>query len=248
MNGLGVALVAWLLALLRFTPLLMVPAMTPFSWAPMHVRVILLFALSWLLVGTIGLQAPPADLMLAACSELLVGACYSMAVMLPMAALGFSARLLDSQAGLASANLFNPALQSTDSLMGTALSLAGTFVFFALGFHLLLLRSLVASARWVPLGAMAHAPQLSAFMAMLGSQFVLGLMVALPVVLGLFAVDIVVAFASRSMPQANIYFLSLPLKTAAALLLLAGSLRLAPTLMARLFQNALDGAQSMVRG
>ncbi|WP_266157650.1 flagellar biosynthetic protein FliR [Dyella silvatica] len=239
----------WLLALLRFTPLLLMPALTPFSWAPLHVRMMLLIALSWLAVGVMP-QAPESSHLLLAsgCSELLIGGCYSMAVMLPMAALGLPARLLDVQAGLASASLFNPSVQSTDSLLGTLLSLAGTLVFFALGFHLLVLRSLMASARLVPLGALAHAPHLSALLGMLGSQFVLGLMVVLPVVLGLFVIDLVIAFASRSMPQANIYFLALPLKVVAVLALLAGSLRLAPTLMSRLFTDALVGSQAMVKG
>jgi flagellar biosynthesis protein FliR len=248
MKGLELAVAAWLLAALRFTPVLLMPAFTPFSWAPLHVRAILLLALSWLLAGIAAPAVLPGNLALAACAELLLGGCYGLAVMLPMASLGFSARLLDVQAGLASANLFNPALQGTDSLLGTALSLGATLVFFALGFHLLLLRQLVATVRWVPLGAAVHAPSLPALLGLLGSQFLLGLMVVLPVVLGLFAVDMVVAFASRAMPQANIYFLSLPLKVAAVLLLLAGSLRLAPALMGRLFADGLAGAQSMIRG
>jgi flagellar biosynthetic protein FliR len=50
------------------------------------------------------------------------------------------------------------------------------------------------------------------------------------------------------MPQANIYFLALPMKVAAVLVLLAASLKMAPTLMARLFRDALDGANAMVGG
>lgn len=236
----------WMLALLRFAPLFLITAMTPFSWAPLQVRMILLVAMTWLAVGVMPHVAVGGDMMLAACSELLVGACFGLAVMLPMAALGLPARLLDLQAGLASASLFNPSLQTADSLLGTILSLAGTQIFFALGFHVMVLRGLIASARWVPLGAVARAPHLDALLAMLGSQFMLGLMVVLPVILGLFAIDVVVAYASRSMPQANIYFLVLPLKVAAVLFLLAGSLRLAPTLIGRLFADALAGSQAMI--
>jgi len=230
---------AWLLAGLRFTPLLLVPAMTPFNWAPVYVRTILLLALAALVVGVVP-AVQPQNLFLAAVSELMVGACYGLAVMLPMAALGLPARLLDLQAGLASASLFSPGIQGTDSLLGTILSLAGTMVFFSMGFHLLVFRGLVASARLMPLGGVARAPSLDGVLNLLGSQFLLGLMVVLPVVLGLFAVDVFVAISSRSMPQANVYFLALPLKVVAVLLLLAASLRLAPTLMGRLFQDALS--------
>lgn len=247
-QALSLAVVGWMLALLRFAPVLVIPAITPFSWAPLHVRTLLLFALSALLAGVAPLAALPGDLVMAAASELLVGGCYGLAVMLPMATLGLSARVLDIQAGLASASLFNPGLQTQDTLLGSALSMLGTFTFFALGFHLLVLRSLVASARWLPLGGVGRLPAAGPLMAMLGSQFVLGLMVVIPVMLGLFAVDIFVALASRSMPQANIYFLALPMKVAAVLVLLAASLRVAPALMGRLFRDALVGANAMVGG
>jgi flagellar biosynthetic protein FliR len=56
--------------------------------------------------------------------------------------------------------------------------------------------------------------------------------------LGLFAIDLVAAYASRSMPQANIYFVSLPIKVMAGFVLLAGSLRYAPPLIERLYRDA----------
>lgn len=242
------AVMGGVLAILRFAPLLLLPGATPFGWAPLHVRIILLLLLSGLLATTAPLVAMPANLMAAAVGEALVGACYGLAVMLPMAAIGLSARMLDIQAGLAAASLFNPSLQTNDTTLGSAMSMATTFVFFALGFHLLILRSLMASARWVPLGAVARMPSPGPLFAMLGSQFLLGIMVVLPVILGLFAVDIFVAIASRSMPQANIYFLALPMKVAVVLVLLAGSLRLAPALMDRLFRDALGHAAAMVGG
>jgi flagellar biosynthesis protein FliR len=237
----------WLYAMLRFLPLLLIPAFTPFTWAPLHVRIFLLIAIATL-GATVMPSLPTEGLpLLSIVSELMVGACFGLAVMLPMAALGLPARLLDLQAGLASANLFNPSLQANDSLLGTILSLGGTFVFFALGFHLLIIKALIASARWIPLGGLAGAPRIDALLGLLGSQFLLGLMVVLPAVAGLFAVDLVVAYASRSMPQANIYFLALPVKIIAVLALLAGSLRLAPGLIGRLFADALAGSQSMLR-
>lgn len=235
----------WMFALLRFLPLCLMPAFTPFTWAPLHVRVFLLVALA-----SLGASVMPASVdrlsLGAAISELVVGGCFALAIMLPIAASGVPARLVDVQAGLASANLFNPGLQSTDSLIGTVVSLAATFVFFALGFHLLLIRALVSSARWLPLGSTLTLAGPGPFLTLLGSQFLLGLMVVMPCVLGLFAVDVAIAFASRSMPQANIYFLALPIKVGAVIVLLAASLRLAPTLMGRLFADALVRAPRLL--
>ena len=64
--------------------------------------------------------------------------------------------------------------------------------------------------------------------------------VVAPVILGLFMLDIGIAYATRSMPQANVYFLALPLKVAVALLLLALTLAFAQALVGRLYFDTLS--------
>jgi flagellar biosynthetic protein FliR len=231
--------ITWALATVRFAPLFMLSAMTPFAWVPGQVRAVLVMALGGILVAGLAQPVVTGQLAAAAAGELLQGACIGLAVMLPMAALANAAKLLDVQAGLASATLFNPAVQQADSLFGTFFSLAGTQVFFAMGFDLLVLRALVASGHLVPVGSSLHMPDLGSLLGLFGAQFMLGLMVVIPVVLGLFAVDLGVAYASRSMPQANIYFLALPVKTGVAFLLLAVTVQTTPALVGRLFSDAL---------
>jgi flagellar biosynthetic protein FliR len=244
MSTVDIAVGAFLLAMARFSPLLVVPAFTPFAWVPSSVRMVILLALT--LIAT-GIQAAPIvrldtaaplPFMLAMAGESLLGLSFSVAVVLPSAALGFSARVVDLQSGVAAASLFNPSTHVTESLAGTAVQWAGMMVFFTLGIHLLLLQGMVASIDVVPLGAGRLALTPEAFISMLSSQFLLGLMVVAPVILGLFAIDLAVAYASRSMPQANVYFVALPLKVLAGFMLLAGSLRFAPPLIERLYRDA----------
>jgi len=247
-------IIRFLLASARFAPVLIVPALTPFTWVPVLVRIALLTAVGMLAAAVapasaalVGIDQPFA-FGLALLGESAFGLALALAVMLPIAAIGFSARVVDMQSGVAAMAMFNPGLRSMESMAGTVMQWAGTLLFFALGFHLLLLQGLVASTHFAPLGAagLAIAPQ--RFTEMLGSQFLLGLMVVAPVILGLFAIDLGVAFASRSMPQANVYFVALPLKVAAAFLLLAATLRFAPQLIGRLFEQAFDSVSAgMVR-
>ena len=119
--------------------------------------------------------------------------------------------------------------------------------FFTLDLHLLLFQALTTSAQVMPLGAMALHLDLDGFMALVGSSFLLGVAVVAPVILGMFVVDIGVAYATRSMPQANVYFLALPLKVAIALLLLAATLAFAPTLMGRLYLDAFTRLPAVFR-
>jgi flagellar biosynthetic protein FliR len=235
---------AFLLAMARFAPLLMVPAFTPFNWVPASIRMCVLLALTMLAVGVN--QPPvthldpdrPLPFVLAIAGECVFGFTLSLAVFLPIAALGFSARVLDIQSGVAAASLFNPTTHAAEALAGTVVQWAGMLVFFALGMHLLLLQGMVTSIKVVPLGSGGLLFSSDVLLSKLSSQFMLGLMVSAPTMLGLFAIDLVVAYASRSMPQANVYFVALPIKVMAGFVLLAGSLRYAPPLIERMYRDA----------
>ena len=132
--------------------------------------------------------------------------------MLPQASLHMGGWSIDVQAGASAAVLFNPAAQGeTQSLLGTLLMLVGTVLFFTLDLHLDLYRLLVASAQVLPLGQGGRLHPDGLF-GLLGGSFLLGLVLVAPVVLALLAVDIGAAYATRSMPQANVYFLALPFR------------------------------------
>lgn len=252
MPGLETAVIRFLFASARFAPVLIVPALTPFAWVPALVRIAVLIAVGALAAAVappsaslVGIDQPLA-FGLALLGESAFGLALALAVMLPVAAIGFSARVVDVQSGVAAITIFNPTIRTAESMAGTVFQWAGTLIFFALGFHLLLLQGLVASTRFAPLGSAGLSMAPEHFMAMLGAQFVLGLSVVAPVILGLLAIDLGVAFASRSMPQANVYFVALPLKVAAAFLLLAADLSFAPQLIGRVFAQAFSSVSASV--
>lgn len=244
MGSIDTLMGAFLLAMARFAPLLMVPAFTPFNGVPATIRLSVLLALTMLAIGV--QQVPivrldvdhPLPFVLAMAGEGVLGFSLSLAVVLPMAALGFSARVLDIQSGVSAANLFNPSTRTAEALAGTLVQWAGLLVFFSLGLHLQLLQGMVASIHFIPLGSGSSLVTPAALLSKLGSQFLLGLMVSAPTMLGLFAIDLTVAYASRSMPQANAYFVALPIKVLAGFMLLAGSLRYAPPLIERMYRDA----------
>jgi flagellar biosynthesis protein FliR len=233
------------LAFLRYVPAVMLPGLSPLRWAPALVRIVLALGLAWLTVlaspDTAYSQVPQSAgaWIIAAFGELAVGIVFGLAVMIPQAALHTSGWLMDIQAGLGASTLFDPGGQGDpQSLLGTALMLIGTVLFFTMDLHLDLYRGLVASGELLPIGGLGVRPDAEAFFSLIGSSFLLAMMVAMPVVLGMFAVDIGVAYATRSMPQANVFFLALPLKVLAAMLLFAASLRYVPALLLRLYQDA----------
>lgn len=246
MDGIALLAACFFFASLRYLPVLAIPALSPLGSAPALVRMALLFALAWLtvLAGSevaVGAASKaPGSLVLACISELLIGLTLGLAILLPQAAIGLSARLADTQAGLSAAALFNPGGQhEPESMFGTVVLLGAGVLFFSLDLHVLLFRGLTASVQAMPLGGIGLHLEMDAWLGMVGRSFVLGLAVMAPVILGLFVLDIGIAYATRSMPQANVYFLALPLKVAVALLLLALTLAFAPGLIGRLYLDTL---------
>lgn len=247
MDALQSLVAVFVFSLLRYLPVVALPSLSPLGWAPPLVRMALLLALAWMTVLSLHSIEPakhwglPLGLVLAGLGELLIGMTFGLALLVPNAALHTAGWLVDMQAGLSAANLFNPNnAGSAESLMGHALMLASIVLFFTLDLHLLLFRGMVASTQWMPLGALDIRLEPEGLFGMLGSSFLLGLMVVAPVVLGLFCIDLGVAYVTRAMPQANVYFLVLPLKVAAGLALLALSLWFAVEGMGRLYRDALQ--------
>lgn len=244
MSGLETTVGRLVLAGARFAPVVALPALTPFAFVPGVIRMALLLALSLLAVAVapsggvaIGINQP-LGFAVAILGELAMGMALALAVLLPGTAVAFSSRVVDIQSGAAAINIFNPTVRATESMVGTAMRWTVTMCFFAAGLHLFVLRWVLASMRFAPLGSAVWVMTPASFIDLLGGQFLLGVSVVAPVILGLLAIDSAVAFASRSMPQANIYFVALPLKMGATLLLLAAALRYAPELIERLFVHA----------
>jgi flagellar biosynthetic protein FliR len=245
---------AFFLAFMRFLPAVVLAGMTPLRWTPPLLRIVMAMVLAWMTIQALPwAQMPvPSDAvawMVAASAELTIGVAFGLALMLPQAAMHMAGWVVDVQAGMSAAVLFNPGAQGDmQSLLGTALVLLGTVLFFVLDLHLDLYRAIAASARTIPLGQVGVRLDLKGFLGLLASSFLLGIMLVAPVIVGLLAVDAGVAYATRSMPQANVYFLALPLKAIVSILLMVATLPFVPALFERLYRDAFARVPQMLGG
>jgi flagellar biosynthetic protein FliR len=89
----------------------------------------------------------------------------------------------------------------------------------------------------LPPGTSLAALNIGALIAYFGSCFVFGFAIVAPIVLCLFLVDIGVAFMSRTMPQMNVFVMSLALKVVIGLVMLAIALPFAGGLVQRIFES-----------
>lgn len=153
--------------------------------------------------------------------------------------LEFWGKVVDMQMGLGAAAVMNPASQSHGALVGSFLNLAGVTLFFSLGLHRELLTLFGYSYQVLELGTPSYELELARVLAYTTTVLVYGLSVLFPVILLLWLLDIFIGLLSKSMPQMNIYFVSLPLKMVMGFLLLSVTLRSGANAFILLFEETL---------
>lgn len=242
-SSLSSALWPFLFGVFRLIPLLALPGVALFAQLPVIIRLGLVGALAALLAYGFPQTAAiapedPASAMLALGAEFVLGLSLAFGVHLIFGVLRFMGRLVDMQIGFAAAGIIDPTTQNVEALLGSAMAFTALAMLFAWNVHHDLLRGLALSMQTVPLGAALLTVSPGWLMLLIGQQFVLGMLLVTPIVIGLLLVDLVVAYASRLMPQVNVYFISLPLKIGIGLVLTSITLQMAAQPLRRMFDAA----------
>ena len=238
--------VAWLLTTalvaLRLGVTLVLTPLLAFGGVPARFRVILVLALAALLVAATGTRAAGdvhdvAAFAGMAAAEAVLGALLAFGVLAAFAAFQLAGRLLDLQLGFGVATLIDPATRGHAPLLGTLLWMAGVALFFAVDGHHALLGAFALSLHAAPPGRPLGELGLAPVMAQFGLMFSFALALAAPAVIVLLLVDTVVAVMARTMPQMNIFFVSLPLKILVGLAVLAVSVGYIGPVARRCFES-----------
>ncbi len=237
---------AWIAAVLlvsiRIGPMLILTPVLGSTEIPVRVRVLFALALSAMVVAStratweIDLTSGAA-LVSAAIVELMIGAALAFGLLAAFAAFLFGGRLLDLQVGFGVASLIDPTTRGQAPLLGTLLNLVAIAVFFAADGHHVLIRGLAQSLDRFPPGTSLSSLQIDALVAQFGVVFAYGLAIVAPAVFALLLLDVAMAVATRTMPQMNVFIVSMPLKVVVGLLVLALSARYLLPAMQRIFET-----------
>jgi flagellar biosynthetic protein FliR len=214
---------------------MLTPLMTLFK-APMFFRVLFTVSLSAALCAALPAAAwpqidSPVALALSVGSELLLGAVLALGLHAAFGAMHFAGRLVDLQIGFGAGGIFDPSTRSQASALSIGLQWLAVVVFFTIDAHHALLRGISHSLVQVPIGSLFTHLALPQLLSAFGLVFVLALMVCAPVLMALLVLETGLAVLSRSLPQMNVFFVSIPLKILVGLGMLAlTSRQLAPVI------------------
>jgi len=162
--------------------------------------------------------------------EFVVGLLLGFAAELMMNALRLAGEMISMQMGLSISGVLDPVAGIQTPVIGQAYVMFAMMLMLILNVHHHLLWALDRTYYWLPLGKviLGHGglmPGLlaSRFLALTGEMMTMGLLVAAPTMGILFVTEIAIAFVAKVMPQMNVFTVSIPLKCALGMLLIAVS-------------------------
>lgn len=239
--------ILFMLVSLRLLGFFLTMPLFAFQASPLTLRVALALLITVTVLPLLSAQLPELGRSqpgyFAAMTELLIGMAAGFMVRLGFLAFDLLAEVLSVQAGLSFASSFNrdPALLS--GLTGEFLGLTSLALAFAMNVHLLVLDLILQSFQVVPFGTWVSAWQPGAFLDLIRTAFVVGLVLSLPVIVVYLLFNITQAVLVRVSPQLNLFAIGFAILVPLAYVVIALLLPIFPEAVER----ALEGPIQLIR-
>lgn len=204
-------------------------------------RVALSFSMAIFLVGILPLGHPPTEtggLITAALTETAIGLTLGWLITLAIAGVEASGVLIDFFGGFSAATIFDPVAGQSAAVFARMQTVAiGLLLVVSPALHGLI-RGFVISYQQVPL---ATSPDFNTHLwtsvaSATSNILVAAVAISAPVLGALLLAEAGLALASRFVPQANVFFLGLPLKSLVVLTVVGAALTLVPSVLPRLLE------------
>lgn len=152
-------------------------------------------------------------LVLALILEFMIGIIYGFVAQLLIVGVELAGSLIDTQAGISAAALFDPGRGQQATLVSKLYREIVVLMFLILQGHHALLISIRASFDLIPIGAGTFPMQAIAHVFQMGGVlFKIGIQIAAPLLIVIFLLDFAFGMLSRVAPQVNVFQLSFQLK------------------------------------
>jgi len=180
-----------------------------------------------------------------ALKEVLIGLVIGFVISVPFWAISSTGFLVDLQRGAFSATLFSPFFKDVVSSTGILLIQGAAALLFVTGGFLALLEIIYTSYFYMPVDGFLNPDFFDKDIFIDQSQniFRLAFILAAPMVILMFCIDFTLGIANKFVPELNVFFISLPIKSLVAMLIMALYI---PTLFGS-FEEAFTAALNVIR-
>ncbi len=239
--GLWIGSLVW-----PFTRIAAMLAIAPIFGArmvPQRARLVIALLLTWIVLPLLP-EVPPLDPLslagaLVTAQQLVIGLAIGFSLQLVFATLVIAGQTVAMGMGLGFAQMVDPQNGVNVPVIGQYYVVVASLLFLALNGHLALIRVLVDSFQFLPIGVDALAREDFRTIAAWGTRmFADAMMVALPAVASILLVNLAFGVVSRSAPQLNVFGIGFPVAlTLGFVILVFAVANLLPQM-----QDLIDGA------
>lgn len=236
---------AWMLVFARIGMAFSVMPTLGDAFVSMRARLLLSVIVALLVATALGDQLPkmpdsPLALFKLLLSEITIGLFIGTVARLMLTALEVAGGIIALQAGLANAQMFNPAMASQGSLPGALLGWLGLLLIFATGMHHLLIMAVVESYQTFIPGAPLPVTDMAEHIAkVVERSFIIGFQMATPFLVSGMLFALALGLLSRLAPQIQVFFLFMSVQVALGLFLFAVTLSAIMTFWLTEFEQSL---------
>lgn len=211
-------IVAFMLILIRMIAFIVSMPIIGTATVPVKIKVLFPMVLSFLIFPTIlpTIQGAPGHLAINemviayAFREVLVGLFLGFFTRMFFFAVSISGELIGLSSGLASAQIFNPALGTQTNVFEQFQTLLATLIFLALNGHHVFIDGLVRSYTALPVGQLTfNTAAIGNLADMVSYVLLLGLQIAAPVILSVFLANLSMGIIGKAVPQMNVLVTSM---------------------------------------
>ncbi|MCH7886876.1 MAG: flagellar type III secretion system protein FliR [Candidatus Marinimicrobia bacterium] len=180
--------------------------------------------------------------------EALIGMLFGFITGILFYAIQFAGHFISFQMGFAMVQVIDPQSQERVPIIGQFYFILSILLFLLINGHHLVLNVLVESFSIVPIGTGVLSRELTGSLTLIGGRvFVLAIKIASPILVTLFLTDVMMGIIARTVPQMNVFFVSLPLKIGLGLTLLVMTLSSFPWLIEKLVVEMSENLNMVLR-
>jgi flagellar biosynthetic protein FliR len=236
------ALFGFLFALARVSGVFAFLPLAVFRAAPDAAKIVLALAVTLMLHAywktPVGVEASMGRIVAGLAGEAALGLAIGVSLAIVIEVFKMAAQAVSLPAGLAYASTIDPTSGADSTVLLTIAELTASLLFFVSGADRLMVKALAESLRLAPPESFTlHQSWALAIMQFAGSIFSTGLRLAAPVIALLLLGDAALAVLSRTQSQLHVVSLTMPVKLAATMLVMAATMPLQPGLFESLMTS-----------
>ena len=179
--------------------------------------------------------------------EILLGVALSFVTNIFFALTAFTAgHLIDMQIGFGIVNVYDVQNNMQAPVMGNVLNLMLLILFFGVNGHLRLIEMVSLTIERMPIGTLVFSPEIGLVaLELFMRAFMLGVMMALPIIASGLTLEIAFGMLMRAVPQIHMFVIGIPLKMFVGLIIFSVTLPVFAGFSTRIFAELYLGIEQM---